>query len=158
MNNKPTLLERYWKIRVDFKDVHKETMPSPAQLWNLQEVMYRIEVLEVFQQFAIAAPLSADMKVLFRHYQVVDAYAENLKKERDFPTAPNQDLQKQRDTALTSLCSVIDDYRKRYASYTPQTPEQYHKDIGRTIGTILPAWIQYRNTINEIKLPEEQAA
>jgi len=51
-----------------------------------------------------------------------------------------------------------DDYRKRYASYKPQSPEQYQKDIGKTIATILPAWITYRNTINEIKLTEEKAA
>ena len=158
MSSKATLLERYWKIRMDFKDAHKETMPSPAQLWSLQEIMYRIEVLEVFQQFAISAPLSADMKVLFRHYQIVDAYAENLKKERDYPAAPNQDIQKQRETALVGFVSVIEDYRKRYASYNPQGPEQYQKDIGRTIATVLPAWIGYRNTINEIKLTEEKPA
>jgi len=156
MNNKTTLLERYWKIRMDFMDAHKESMPSPSQLWSLQEIMYRIEVLEVFQQFAIAAPLSADMNVLFTHYKVVDAYVENLKKERDFPSAPPEsDIQKQRQTALNSFISVAADYRKRYASYNPQSPEQYSKDIGRTIATVLPAWVQYRNTINEIKITEE---
>jgi hypothetical protein len=159
MSNKPTLLERYWKIRIDFMDAHKETMPSPKQLWSLQEIMYRIEVLEVFQQISVAAPLSTDWNILRNHYLVVDAYAENLKKERDLPAAPtNSDLQKQRQTALSSLVSVIEDYKKRYASYNPQGPEQYQKDIGRTIATFLPAWIQYRNTINEIKLTEENAA
>jgi hypothetical protein len=155
-NNKPTILERYWKIRLDFKESYAETIPGPAQLWNFQELLYRIEVLEVFQQFKNAAPFSTDKKVLVPHYMVVNTYVENLKKERDLPAASNPEIQKQRETALVSLCSVVDDYRKRYASYKPKSPEQYQKDIGQTIGTVLPAWIQYRNTINEIKLTEEK--
>jgi hypothetical protein len=157
MGNKPTLLERYWKIRLDFKESHAEKMPDPCQLWNFQELVYRIEVLEVFKQFSDAAPFSTDMKELIKHYKVVDAYAENLKKERDLPAAPNPDMQKQRETGFASFCSVIADYRKRFASYIPQNPEQYQKDIGRTISTVLPAWVQYRNTINEIKLTEEKS-
>jgi hypothetical protein len=156
MNNKPTLLERYWKIRLDFTDSHTETMPAPAQLWNYQELLYRIEVLEVFRQFATAVPLSDDMKVLMPHYQVVNAYIENLRTDRSYPEAPNDNYKKQRETAHASLCSVIEDYRKRYGSYAPQSPEQYSKDIGRTIGTVLPAWIQYRNTITLVKLTEEK--
>jgi len=153
-NNKPTILERYWKIRLDFTDSQNETMPVPAQLWNFQELLYRIEVLEVLKQLAAAVPLSDDMKVLTPHYKVVDAYIENLKTDRCYPAAFNEDHKKQRETAHASLCAVIGDYRKRYGKYAPQSPEQYQKDIGRTIGTVLPAWIQYRNTINEIKLPE----
>ena len=153
-NNKLTLLEQYWKIRLDFNESHTETMPDPLKLWAFQELLYRIEVLEVFKQFKEAVPLSTDMKILIPHYRVVDAYFENLKKERDYPPSKNTDVQKQRETALASLCSVIDDYRKRYGNYAPQSPEQYQKDITNTISTVLPAWIQYRNTINEIKLTE----
>jgi len=155
MSNKATILERYWKIRLDFTDVYSDTMPTPAQLWNFQELLYRIEVLEVFKQFAAAVPLSDDMNILIPHYKVVNAFIENLKTDRAFPATPNDDIKKQRETAHKSLCSVIEDYRKRYGSYVPQSPEQYQKDIGRTISTVLPAWIQYRNTINEIKLTEE---
>ena len=156
-NNKPTILERYWKIRLDLHDNDSETMPTPAQLWKFQELLYRIEVLEVFKRFSAAVPVSDDMKVISPHYQVVNAFIENLKSDRKFPLAANEDVQKQRTTAYESFSSVIEDYRKRYGSYVPQSPEQYQRDIGRTIGTILPAWIQYRNTINEIKLTEEQA-
>ena len=155
-NKQPTILERYWKIRLDFTDSHTETMPMPAQLWNFQELLYRIEILEVLKQFAAAAPLSNDMKILSPHYRVIDAYIENLKTDRCYPAAHNEDYKKQRETAHAGLCSVIEDCRKRYGSYAPQSPEQYAKDIGRTIGTVLPAWIQYRNTITLVKLTEEK--
>ena len=156
-NTKPTLLEKYWKKKLDFNESHTaENMPEPLQLWNFQELLYRIEVLEVLKQFKDAAPLSNDMKVLIKHYKVVDFYIENLKKDRDLPAATKEEIKKQRETALAGLCSVVNDYKKRYGSYKPQSPEQYQKDIGHTISTFLPAWIQYRNTINEIKLTEEK--
>ena len=157
MNNKPTILEQYWKKRLDFKDSYAETKPAPAQLWNFQELLYRIEVLEVLQQYTAAVPISDDMKVISSHYRLVNAYIENLKTDRSYPPAQNDDITKQRETAHTTLCSVIEDYRKRFSSYKPQSPEQYEKDMGRIIGTLLPAWIQYRNTINEIKLTEEKS-
>ena len=97
------------------------------------------------------------MKELCPHYKVVDAYLANLKTERNFPAPANPEMQKQRDTALAGLTSVIEDYKKRYASYKPGSPEQYQKDIWRTIATVLPAWVQYRNTVNEIKITEEKS-
>lgn len=154
MDKKLTLLERYWKVRLELDSASKEIPPSPAQLWVYQELLYRIGVLEAFQLIAKAAPFSSDMKTLFPHYQVVNMFVDNLKKERFLP-APDPDAQNQQRTAIGSLHSVIDDYRKRYASYVPQSPEQYQRDIGRTIATVLPAWIQYRNTITDIKLNEE---
>ena len=156
-NKKPTILEQYWQLRFDFQEAHKETMPAPVQLWYYQALLYRIEALEVFKQFKDAAPLSSEPNIFKTHYQVVDMYIENLKKDRDLPGAPNDDIKKQRETAFASLNSVVNDYRKRYGSYGPKSPEQYQKDMSNTIGTFLPAWIQYRNTIKEIKLTEVKA-
>ena len=155
MSNKPTLLDRYWKMRLDFQDAYKEAIPTAGQLWNFQELLYRIGVLEVFQQFAKTAPISGEFKDLTSHYAVVDAYMEYLKNERNIPVAVNPDAQKKYETALHAMTSVIKDYRRRYASYKSSNPEQYSKDIGRTIATVLPAWVQYRNTICEIKITEE---
>jgi hypothetical protein len=154
---KATLFERYKAAQQNFHDKHKETMPSAAELWNYQELLYRIEVFEFLVLLKNAAPLSSDMKYLGKHYMVLDAYVENLLKERSFAAASTPEKQKQRETAHASLNSVVNDYRKRYSSYCPQSPEQYEKDIGSTIKAVLPAWVQYRNTINEIKLMEATA-
>ena len=156
-NNKPKLLEYYWKNRLDFTDIHADTAPTPAQLWNFQELLYRIEVMEVFKQFAAAAPLSTEKNILDNHSKLIYVFMENLKTDRVYPPAKNEDFKKQRETAHKSLCLVIEDYKKRYENYIPQSPEQYQKDIGCAISTVMPAWIQYRNTINEIKLTEEKA-
>ena len=152
---RPTLLERYWKVRLDFESRAKETMPEPSQLWAYQELVYRIGVLEVFRMFSKAAPFTDDMATLILHYHAVNGYIEHLRTER-ICLSTNPENQKQMETALAGLTTVIDDYRRRYASYAPGGPEQYAKDIANTISSILPAWVQYRNTIIELKITEEE--
>jgi len=156
MDKKPTLLERYWKTRLEFETCCKEIMPSPEQLWGFQELVYRIGVLEVFQLFAKAAPLTGEMNILFLHYQAVSGYIEHLRSER-FCASLDPKRQKQQQTARASLDAVIEDYRKRYASYAPKGPEQYRKDIANTIAAVLPAWVQYRDTVVGIKINTEEA-
>jgi len=157
MEKKVTLLERYWKTRLDFESASKEKPPSPAQLWVYQELLYRISTLESLQLTVNAAPFSCDMKTLFPHYQVVNMIFENLKTER-FLKAPSPEMQKQQQTASDSLNCILEDCRKPYASYAPVSLEQYHKDIQRTAATVLPAWIQYRNTITDISINVEEAS
>jgi hypothetical protein len=157
MSNKLTMLERYWKVRLDFEEFCKRSMPTGAQLWSYQELVYRISVLEVFQLLKKKAPISSDMKTLTQHYQAVNGYIEHLRKER-FHQSTDPEKQKQQQTAQASLMSVVEDYRRHYNSYRPVTPDNYRNDIGRTIATVLPAWVQYRDTVTEIKISTEEAA
>jgi hypothetical protein len=151
-----TLLERYRATRLGYDESFKDVMPGPNQIWLYQELLYRIGTLEVFQLFSKAAPFTDDLKTLGPHYQAVNTYVGNLTKERYIPS-PNPERQKQEQTALIGFQSVVMDYRKQYASYSPKGIEQYQKDIARTIATVLPAWIQFRNAIIEIKLEEAAA-
>ncbi len=153
MDKKTTLLERYWAIRLEFEAAGKETVPEPPRLWWYQELVYRISVLEVLKCFTVAAPFTNDMKSLIPHYQVVNGYIEHIRKERASMSSDPERL-KQQQTALSTLSAVITDYRTRYKSYAPKSPEQYGRDITRTVAAVLPAWVQYRNTLVEIKIEE----
>ena len=65
--------------------------------------------------------------------------------------------QKERDAAQNNLGRVIEDYRKRFSSFAPSAPESYSREIGRVIQTLLPAWLQFRNTFVPIKKKEKEA-
>ena len=157
MDKKLTLLERYYMARHDFENGSKSAPPPPARLWVYQELLYRIQLLDAMQLIAKAAPLSIDMKQLSPHFQVVNRILENIRTER-FLKSPAAETQKQQQAAAESLNSVIGEFRKRFSSYAPASAEQYQKDIQRSIATILPAWIQYRNTITDIKVNIGEAA
>ena len=70
---------------------------------------------------------------------------------------PGPDTQKERDAAQNNLGRVIEDYRKRFSSFAPSAPESYSREIGRVIQTLLPAWLQFRNTFVPIKKKEKEA-
>lgn len=119
---------------------------SPDTMLVLQELKYRIGVLETFQAFLKTAPITTDIRQLQFHYQLVKAYIGFLESERKFGSATDDEGKKKRSTAAETLARVAADHRKRFCSFRATTPDQYKKEIGNLIGTVLPVWVQYRNT------------
>jgi hypothetical protein len=147
-----TILETYCNIKENMDSKMKSAKPGSAQIWLYQELLYRIEVLQVCQLFQRSAPESADPKALAPHYQMLNAYIENLTLERRFGANNGEDAQKVRDTALGNLRRVVEDYRKRLGSFAPGNDAgRYIKEVASVIQTVLPAWIQYRQACIEIK-------
>lgn len=153
MANK-TMLEKY---QIMIADITSQQAPIPLdQVWVYQELLYRMEALQVCQMLAAAAPVGSDKKAMFTHYQMTDGYLENIKNERRCALTATDEEKKQRDTAYQNLCRVVVDYRKRFSSFTPAKPEQYKNEISKTITTFLPAWIQARNAYITINTKEAQ--
>jgi hypothetical protein len=146
-----TLLEKYQTQKSVFDTTLSSAEPHPSQIWQHQELLYRIAALETFRVFAETAPKSTDMSVLVPHYRMVDAYIHHLTQERRYENSADEAFQKQRDTAHAGLLKVIMDYRKRFGSFAPGNDTQYQADIRNAIGTVISAWIQYRNTYVEIQ-------
>lgn len=149
-----TMLEKYQMLYVEL--VKQESPMTLEQAWVYQELLYRMEVLQVCQMFTLVAPVGNDMRAMLMHYQMVDGYFESLKTERRNGLAASEDEQKQRETAHQNLCRIMNDYRKRFSSFSPTRPEQYKTEITRTITTFLPAWVQVRNSFIKITTKEAQ--
>ena len=148
----PTMLETYQAGKNSFDTSIQTAMPAPDQIWIQQETIYRIEVLETCQMFAKTAPQSVDVQVLSPHYQMVDAYIQNLTQERRYGMSAGEETKKQRETAYSNFLRVIQDYRARFGSFSPGGDTGcYRKTISKVIQTVLPVWIQYRQTYIEIK-------
>jgi len=146
------MLENYQAQKIGFDNGTQTAMPGPDQIWRQQELLYRIEVLETCQMFVKTAPNSVALNVLVSHYQMVDGYIQNLVFERRYGYASNEEIKKQRDTAYDSLNLVIESYRKHFGSFAPENDTgRYRKAITDVIQTVLPTWIQYRQTYIEIK-------
>jgi len=147
-----TLLEKYWNMKISLDAGMKTAKPGPAQIWEYQELLYRIEVLQVCQMFLQSAPESVNTGDLLPHYQIMNAYIENLVLERRSAAECGDTAIKIRDTAYDNLRSIIDDYRKRFGSFSPgNDASRYGKEISMVCQTVLPAWVQYRQTCTYIK-------
>jgi hypothetical protein len=146
-----TLLENYYDRSNKFDSGMLTAAPGPADIWRQQELLYRIEVLEACQLFAKTAPQSTETGDLVWHFQMMDAYIQNLTIERRFGAKADETLQNRRNTSLVNLLRVIQDYRKRLGSFSPGNDAGfYRKTITSVIQAVLPAWIQYRQTYIEI--------
>jgi hypothetical protein len=148
-----TMLEKLHAQRTELEAL---PTPAPEQLRMLQEAIYRIGVVECCKAFQLAAPRTAETKILAQHYKLVEAFVQQIPQERQFGASTDETRQKHQATALENLNKVIADYRRRFQSYRPASPEQYAKDIGQALQTVLIAWAQCRNSQIEIKTKESK--
>lgn len=140
------LIDKYYERREAFRSQLAEDSLPPDDLILVQELEYRISILETFQTFCKAAPLTTDTKVLVNHYQLFNHCICNLLTERKFGTKADDNGKKKRETAYESFDKVIKDNQKRFASFAAQTQNQYKTSISNYVNTVLPVWIQYRDT------------
>lgn len=141
-----TILEQYFAKKQELcSQIKAESLPMDS-LTIFQELNYRICVLETLKAFCVTAPVTMDTKVMGYHYQVVDAYIKFLGAERKFGPKADEAGQKKRETAAAALERVVQDGRKRFASFNANSQDQYKNCIGSLINTVLPVWLQYRNT------------
>ena len=141
-----TILEQYIEKQERIRAKIAEGSLPPEELLVMQELYYRICVLETFQSFCKSAPVTMDTKVMGYHFQMVDAYVRFTITERRFGPKTDGEGQRRRQTALYSFECVVYDGRKRFSSFKAETQEQYKKSISQYIHTILPVWMQYRDT------------
>lgn len=153
-----TVLENYFNMRKWVESEIAKGPATPTHVWWYSELVYRISVLETCQMFCKTAPVSLEVKTLLGHYQMMDAYIKNMVTERKYGPDRGPDTQKERDAALNNLERVVQDYRKRFSSFSPSAPDFYGKELARVVNTVLPAWLQFRNAYVPIKKMKEGAA
>lgn len=141
-----TILDQYREKQNEIRSKVAENSLMLEELLTMQELNYRICVLETFQTFCKSAPITMDTKAMGYHFQMVNAYVKFVLNERRFGPKTDADGQKKRETALASFERVVQDGKKRFTSFSAGTNEQYKKSISQYVNTILPVWMQYRNT------------
>lgn len=124
-------------------------------LWRYGELVYRISVLETCQAYCRSAPVCRDMNTLMRHYQMLDAYIQNLALERSYGPERGKDTEKERDAAKANLGRVIQDYRSRFSSFSPAADTAYSQEVARVINTVIPVWLQFRETFVPLRKEKE---
>lgn len=153
-----TVLENCYSLRTELEQRMAQTAITANQLWWYGELVYRIGVLETCQMFCRSAPASMDVKVLLGHYQMLDVFVRSLAQERRYGPNRGPDTDKEREAAANNLARVIQDYQKRFSSFSPTTPEYYCHEITNVINTVLPAWLQVRNTYVPLKKAKEASS
>ena len=142
-----TTLEKYRERMEQCRRAIAEKQFRLSDIVCVQELGYRVCVLETMRSFSMTAPETTDTKALCFHYKVVDAYVQSLLTERKFGIPTDEEGKKKRETALRSMESVVADYRRRFGSFRANAPETYRKCIVDVINAVLPVWMQYRDAL-----------
>ncbi|MEG0766469.1 MAG: hypothetical protein RR482_02025 [Clostridia bacterium] len=126
------------------------------QYFVYMELLYRMQVLECFRNLEQTAPVSDELSLLSAHYIAVDAFVSHLLTERRYRPSQDTEIQQARDTARQAFSSIVMDYRKRFSAYMPEDAQQYRGDITKTINTVLPTWLAYRETMLAINNKDKE--
>ena len=129
----------------------REEETSPVMLWWYGELLYRISILETLQVYNNSAPPGMEVPPLLEHYRMLDAYIQSMTLDRRYGPNRGPDAQKERDAASKSLDRIVQDYRKRFSSFKPMNEESYWKEVTKVIRSVIPAWLQVRDSYVPLK-------
>ena len=118
-----TIVDAYRKIRDDMMEEAMAGVMTPEDLMQLQELMYRTNILETCMCLCKSAPVTTDVRVMGYHSKLADAYL---------------------------MRQVIQERRKRFSNFKAETEEQDKKELLGMFNTVLPVWIQYRDCFTAI--------
>lgn len=140
-----TILQQYRDMQSNLKERMSSDQFTIDQILVLQELSYRISVIETFEIYCKTAPVTSNLMEMAIHYQLVDAHIQYTMTERRFGFKANDKVKKQRETVISTFENIVQDGRKRFSSISNSVPDQYKNDINSYIRVILPVWLQYRN-------------
>lgn len=139
-------LEQYIEKRAELDEQIKANSLPPESLLVYQELNYRIDVLSTFKAFCKAAPLTTDRAVMSYHYSLSYKLTEGILREHQIGEKTDDAGKQKRGAAQTALDRAISSGCRPFVNYNPKKQEQYRTDYAAYINSILPLWIQYRNT------------
>lgn len=146
-----TMLDTYVDLQMNFEDQLANNALPLDKVMKYQELLYRISVLKSCQLFVKTAPITVDTQVLSEHYQMWEAYLYTMMTNHKVGEPADLKRAEQRKTAETSLGEVTQNLRKQFGSFQATTAEIYKQKITTLITTVLPVWIQYRETYVSLK-------
>ena len=141
-----TLLSQYQEQQKRLLEKLDAGKLAQDNLLALQELNYRICVLQTMQAYCKSAPISTDLHQIGFHYQLVVSSLRSLLSERKFEKG-----MKQRQAAAKSLEDVFNDQSRRFQSFKASSPELYRKSVQSMVNTVLPVWVTYRGTYINIE-------
>lgn len=138
---------------VERKNVIEDKMDGATAhkyMLELQELKYRIFVMETLKVFTDAVPDINDGKAVKFYSGALSAFLRELPLDHAFaPKADDEGLQR-RETAVEALQEVCDDACGKLKKYQPSAQDLYKKEITKIIKPITTVWVQYRNTLIEV--------
>lgn len=140
------LLDEYYQKQGEIqKKIKAGTLPM-EELFHMQELAYRISILETMQTFVRVAGSINDLEKCGKHYQVFKSFIRQTMSEHKVCINPNDEMREKRDAAARNLEKVLEDGLGRFKRFNKSEVHMYKDMISKLVQTYLSVWIAYRNT------------
>ena len=141
-----TIMEQYQE-QVKELDEQLEAGKLPLmKMPILQELKYRISVMQSLRAFSKLAPKTLDKQKISFHYQITRTYLSLLVGGHPLGQNADEEGMQKRETAEEFLQRVVEDGVRKFKKFSFENEDEYRNKIVQHITAVLPIWIQYRNT------------
>ena len=128
---------------------------SVKKVVEVQELKYRISVLSTLRTFECSAPIDGTLEDIRFHFRTLTKYIGFLIAERKMGKKTDEAGQKKRETVLEVLENIVESKKEEFEECDfEEKAGAYAKFVNAVIGTVISAWVQYRDAYIDVsKLP-----
>lgn len=135
--------------------VNQNMLPL-SDLERVQELRYRIGVIEALRIYCKTAPVTDNVKTMVEHFTQVFNYLRGLQNEHTVHESTDEAVTNTRNTAKAALADAYNGIANTMSSFKMTSNEYYKETVIKMINGFIPVWLQYRDTLILIKVPKEE--
>lgn len=135
--------------------VNQNMLPL-SDLERVQELRYRIGVIEALRIYCKTAPVTDNVKTMVEHFTQVFNYLRGLQNEHTVQESTDEAVTNTRNTAKAALADAYNGIANTMSSFKMTSNEYYKETVIKMINGFIPVWLQYRDTLILIKVPKEE--
>lgn len=135
--------------------VNQNMLPL-SDLERVQELRYRIGVIEALRIYCKTAPVTDNVKTMVEHFTQVFNYLRGLQNEHAVQESTDEAVINTRKTAKAALADAYNGIANTMSSFKMTSNEYYKETVIKMINGFIPVWLQYRDTLILIKVPKEE--
>ncbi len=135
--------------------VNQNMLPL-SDLERVQELRYRIGVIEALRIYCKTAPVTDNVKTMVEHFTQVFNYLRGLQNEHAVQESTDEAVINTRKTAKAALADAYNGIANTMSSFKMTSNEYYKETVIKMINGFIPVWLQYRDTLVLIKVSKEE--
>lgn len=134
----------------------KQNMLPLSDLERVQELRYRIGVIEALRIYCLTAPVTENLEILLKHFNQVFDCLSGLAKEHLVKDSKDEAINNARKTAKAALDDSYIGMANVFGHFKATNQNSYKEQIIKVINGFIPVWLQYRDSLIPIKISTEE--
>lgn len=134
----------------------KQNMLPLSDLERVQELRYRIGVIEALRIYCLTAPVTDNIETMLKHFNQVFDYLGGLEKEHLVKDSKDDAINNARKTAKSALGDSYKGIANVFGHFKATSQNSYKEQIINVINGFIPVWLQYRDSLIPIKISTEE--